>query len=228
MKNNKILLVDDEQDILELLEYNLVKQDFGIVKCDNGEDALSVSRDQSIDLILLDLMLPGISGIDVCRILKNDEITKNIPIIMITAKGEESDIIKGLEVGADDYVTKPFSISVLSARIKSILRRNSYTEKSSINSFEELSIEVNSREVYVDEKRIDLTYTEFEILRLLSSHHKWVYTRDQIIDNVHGEDYAVTDRSIDFQIVGLRKKLGSASRFIKTIRGVGYRFMIDN
>tara|TARA_X000001036_G_scaffold436823_1_gene480759 strand:- start:4685 stop:5371 length:687 start_codon:yes stop_codon:yes gene_type:complete len=228
MKNNKILLVDDEQDILELLEYNLVKQDFGIVKCDNGEDALSVSRDQSIDLILLDLMLPGISGIDVCRILKNDEITKNIPIIMITAKGEESDIIKGLEVGADDYVTKPFSISVLSARIKSILRRNSYTEKSSINSFEELSIEVNSREVYVDEKRIDLTYTEFEILRLLSSHHKWVYTRDQIIDNVHGEDYAVTDRSIDFQIVGLRKKLGSASRFIKTIRGVGYRFVIDD
>ena len=228
MKNNKILLVDDEQDILELLEYNLVKQDFGIVKCDNGEDALSVSRDQSIDLILLDLMLPGISGIDVCRILKNDEITKNIPIIMITAKGEESDIIKGLEVGADDYVTKPFSISVLSARIKSILRRNSYTEKSSINSFEELSIEVNSREVYVDEKRIDLTYTEFEILRLLSSHNKWVYTRDQIIDNVHGEDYAVTDRSIDFQIVGLRKKLGSASRFIKTIRGVGYRFVIDD
>ena len=228
MKNNKILLVDDEQDILELLEYNLVKQDFGIVKCNNGEDALSVSRDQSIDLILLDLMLPGISGIDVCRILKNDEITKNIPIIMITAKGEESDIIKGLEVGADDYVTKPFSISVLSARIKSILRRNSYTEKSSINSFEELSIEVNSREVYVDEKRIDLTYTEFEILRLLSSHHKWVYTRDQIIDNVHGEDYAVTDRSIDFQIVGLRKKLGSASRFIKTIRGVGYRFVIDD
>ena len=228
MKNNKILLVDDEQDILELLEYNLVKQDFDIVKCDNGEDALSVSRDQDIDLILLDLMLPGISGIDVCRILKNDEITKNIPIIMITAKGEESDIIKGLEVGADDYVTKPFSISVLTARIKSILRRNSYTEKSSINSFEELSIEVNSREVYVDKKRIDLTYTEFEILRLLSSHHKWVYTRDQIIDNVHGEDYAVTDRSIDFQIVGLRKKLGSASRFIKTIRGVGYRFVIDD
>ena len=141
---------------------------------------------------------------------------------------KRQDIIKGLEVGADDYVTKPFSISVLTARIKSILRRNSYTEKSSINSFEELSIEVNSREVYVDKKRIDLTYTEFEILRLLSSHHKWVYTRDQIIDSVHGEDYAVTDRSIDFQIVGLRKKLGSASRFIKTIRGVGYRFVIDD
>ena len=172
-------------------------------------------------------MLPGINGIDVCTILKNDSDTENIPIIMLSAKGEENDIIKGLEVGADDYVTKPFSISILSARIKRLLKRNKKQTDNSSISFKELTIEVNSREVYVDNERIELTFTEFEILKLLSSHRKWVYTRDQIIDNVHGEDYAVTDRSIDFQIVGLRKKLGKASRFIKTIRGVGYRFLID-
>tara|TARA_B100002052_G_scaffold127000_1_gene116623 strand:+ start:210 stop:896 length:687 start_codon:yes stop_codon:yes gene_type:complete len=228
MKNKKILIVEDESDILELLDYNLSKNGFSTIQSMSGDDALNKARESNYDLILLDLMLPGISGIDVCRILKNDELTKNIPIIMITAKGEEADIIKGLETGADDYITKPFSISILCARINAVLRRDIADNENSKFLFDELSIEINAREVYVNNERIELTYTEFEILRLLSSHHKWVYTRDQIIDNVHGEDYAVTDRSIDFQIVGLRKKLGSASRFIKTIRGVGYRFMIDN
>lgn len=227
MEKDKILIVDDEKDISKLLDYNLKQQGYSTTIVDNGEDCLKFSRELKVDLILLDIMLPGINGIDVCTILKNDSDTENIPIIMLSAKGEENDIIRGLEVGADDYVTKPFSISILSARIKRLLKRNKKQTDNSSISFKELTIEVNSREVYVDNERIELTFTEFEILKLLSSHRKWVYTRDQIIDNVHGEDYAVTDRSIDFQIVGLRKKLGKASRFIKTIRGVGYRFLID-
>tara|TARA_A100001011_G_scaffold84503_1_gene88361 strand:- start:3598 stop:4284 length:687 start_codon:yes stop_codon:yes gene_type:complete len=227
MEKDKILIVDDEKDISKLLDYNLKQQGYSTAIVDNGEDSLKFSRELKVDLILLDIMLPGINGIDVCTILKNDSDTENIPIIMLSAKGEENDIIRGLEVGADDYVTKPFSISILSARIKRLLKRNKKQTDNSSISFKELTIEVNSREVYVNNERIELTFTEFEILKLLSSHRKWVYTRDQIIDNVHGEDYAVTDRSIDFQIVGLRKKLGKASRFIKTIRGVGYRFLID-
>ena len=227
MQKDKILIVDDEKDISKLLDYYLKQQGYSTAIVDNGEDSLKLSRELKVDLILLDIMLPGINGIDVCTILKNDSDTENIPIIMLSAKGEENDIIRGLEVGADDYVTKPFSISILSARIKRLLKRNKKQTDNSSISFKELTIEVNSREVYVDNERIELTFTEFEILKLLSSHRKWVYTRDQIIDNVHGEDYAVTDRSIDFQIVGLRKKLGKASRFIKTIRGVGYRFLID-
>ena len=227
MEKDKILIVDDDKDISKLLDYNLKQQGYSTTIVDNGEDCLKFSRELKVDLILLDIMLPGINGIDVCTILKNDSDTENIPIIMLSAKGEENDIIRGLEVGADDYVTKPFSISILSARIKRLLKRNKKQTDNSSISFKELTIEVNSREVYVDNERIELTFTEFEILKLLSSHRKWVYTRDQIIDNVHGEDYAVTDRSIDFQIVGLRKKLGKASRFIKTIRGVGYRFLID-
>mgnify|MGYP001162208521 FL=1 len=227
MQKDKILIVDDEKDISKLLDYNLKQQGYSTAIVDNGEDSLKLSRELKVDLILLDIMLPGINGIDVCTILKNDSSTENIPIIMLSAKGEEYDIVRGLEVGADDYVTKPFSISILSARIKRLLKRNKKQTDNSSISFKELTIEVNSREVYVDNERIELTFTEFEILKLLSSHRKWVYTRDQIIDNVHGEDYAVTDRSIDFQIVGLRKKLGKASRFIKTIRGVGYRFLID-
>ena len=227
MQKDKILIVDDEKDISKLLDYNLKQQGYSTAIVDNGEDSLKLSRELKVDLILLDIMLPGINGIDVCTILKNDSSTENIPIIMLSAKGEEYDIVRGLEVGADDYMTKPFSISILSARIKRLLKRNKKQTDNSSISFKELTIEVNSREVYVDNERIELTFTEFEILKLLSSHRKWVYTRDQIIDNVHGEDYAVTDRSIDFQIVGLRKKLGKASRFIKTIRGVGYRFLID-
>ena len=176
-------------------------------------------------------MLPGIDGLDICRLLKNKESTKDIPILILSAKGEESDIIKGLELGADDYVTKPFSAKVLTARIDALLRR----EKTSIESindnkmeFDELSIHAGMREVLVDNKTIDLTFTEFQILFLLASHPNWVYTRNQIIDEIRGDDYPVTDRSIDFQIVGLRKKLGTCSRFIKTVRGVGYRFLIED
>ena len=176
-------------------------------------------------------MLPGIDGFDICRLLKNKDLTRNIPILILSAKGEESDIIKGLELGADDYVTKPFSAKVLSARVNTLLRRSLANEEEAKDksiTFEELSIHPGKRNVKISNKTVDLTYTEFQILFLLASHPNWVYTRNQIIDEIRGDDYPVTDRSIDFQIVGLRKKLQSASRFIKTVRGVGYRFLIED
>jgi len=221
-----ILIVDDEEDILELVRYNLELDGFQTTCVINGEQALKKTRTEKPDLIVLDLMLPNIDGLDVCRILKNDSKTKNIPILMLTARGEEADIVRGLEIGADDYVTKPFSPKILVARVKTLLRR--YAEpvgdEEGIIRYEELSIHPGKREVKVNDRNVVLTYTEFQILFLLASHPNWVFTRNQIIDEVRGDNYPVTDRSVDFQIVGLRKKLGEAGRFIKTVRGVGYRF----
>ena len=220
---SKILVVEDEQDIRDLLVFNLQKNGFNVRAVDNGEKALSLIRTDNFDLILLDLMIPGISGFDLARILKNDDETSEVPIIMLTAKGEESDIVKGLEIGAQDYITKPFSVKVLVARINKIIN-SKITNTNSVIEYENLIINIKSREVIVEGKSIDLTFTEFEILKLLASHSKWVYTRTEIIDQVRGDNYIVTDRTIDFQIVGLRKKLGSYGKCIKTIRGVGYRF----
>jgi two-component system phosphate regulon response regulator PhoB len=170
-------------------------------------------------------MLPGIGGFDLTRILKNDKKTSKTPILMLTAKGEESDIVKGLELGADDYMTKPFSIKVLIARINKILIKSSNrSDEANVLKHNSLSINLKARDVIVEGKKIDLTFTEFEILKLLVSHSKWVYTRSEIINNIRGDDYIVTDRTIDFQIVGLRKKMGPAGKYIKTVRGVGYRF----
>ena len=220
---SKILVVEDEQDIRDLLVFNLQKNGFNVRAVDNGEKALSLIRTDNFDLILLDLMIPGISGFDLARILKNDDETSEVPIIMLTAKGEESDIVKGLEIGAQDYITKPFSVKVLVARINKIIN-SKITNTNSVIEYENLIINIKSREVIVEGKSIDLTFTEFEILKLLASHSKWVYTRTEIIDQVRGDNYIVTDRTIDFQIVGLRKKLGSYGKCIKTVRGVGYRF----
>ena len=220
---SKILVVEDEQDIRDLLVFNLQKNGFNVRAVDNGEKALSLIRTDNFDLILLDLMIPGISGFDLTRILKNDDETSEVPIIMLTAKGEESDIVKGLEIGAQDYITKPFSIKVLVARINKIIN-SKITNTNSVIEYENLIINIKSREVIVEGKSINLTFTEFEILKLLASHSKWVYTRTEIIDQVRGDNYIVTDRTIDFQIVGLRKKLGSYGKCIKTVRGVGYRF----
>jgi len=222
---SKILIVEDEQDIRNLLVFNLEKNDFNVQAVDNGEKALSLIRSNNFDLILLDLMIPGISGFDLTRILKNDDETSEVPIIMLTAKGEEHDIVKGLEIGAADYITKPFSIKVLIARVNKIIQNKNESLKSKgIIEFSDLSINIKSRDVIVEGKSINLTFTEFEILKLLASHSKWVYTRTEIIDQVRGDNYIVTDRTIDFQIVGLRKKLGSYGKCIKTVRGVGYRF----
>ena len=222
---SNILVVEDEQDIRNLLVFNLEKNDFNVQAADNGEKALSLIRSNNFDLILLDLMIPGISGFDLTRILKNDDETSEVPIIMLTAKGEEHDIVKGLEIGAADYITKPFSIKVLIARVNKIIQNKNESLKSKgIIEFSDLSINIKSRDVIVEGKSINLTFTEFEILKLLASHSKWVYTRTEIIDQVRGDNYIVTDRTIDFQIVGLRKKLGSYGKCIKTVRGVGYRF----
>ena len=224
-EKNKILIVEDEQDIRDLLIFNLQKEGFKVESADNGDSALSLIRKNNFDLILLDLMLPGIGGFDLTRILKNDKKTSKAPILMLTAKGEESDIVKGLELGADDYMTKPFSIKVLIARINKILiKSNNRSDEANVLKHNSLSINLKARNVIVEGKKIDLTFTEFEILKLLASHSKWVYTRSEIINNIRGDDYIVTDRTIDFQIVGLRKKMGPAGKYIKTVRGVGYRF----
>ena len=225
-KTFTILIIEDEPDISELIEYSLTQSGYSIIVSDNGEKGIEFARKHSPDLILLDLMLPGINGIDVCRVLKNDKDTSEVSIIMLTALGQEEDIIKGLETGADDYVTKPFSFPVLEARIQSVLRR---VKKDNIKngnvSNSGIVISSRKREVHIDGKKIeDLTFTEFQILHLLASHPGWVFTRYQIIDKIRGDNYPVTDRSVDFQIVGLRKKMGKKGKLINTIRGVGYRF----
>ena len=228
-EKNKILIVEDEQDIRDLLIFNLQKEGFKVDSVDNGDSALSLIRKSNFDLVLLDLMLPGIGGFDLVRILKNDKETLKTPILILSAKGEESDIVKGLELGADDYMTKPFSIKVLIARINKILIKSSnrYYEKD-VLKHNSLLINLKARDVIVEGKKIVLTFTEFEILKLLASHSKWVYTRNEIINNIRGDDYIVTDRTIDFQIVGLRKKMGPTGNYIKTVRGVGYRFDDDS
>lgn len=227
MKKNKILIIEDEKDIGDLLTYNFKNDGYYSTIANNGELGLELARKNKPDLILLDLMLPGIHGLDVCRIIKSDKELNKTAIIMLTALGQEENIIKGLEAGADDYITKPFSFKILLARIKSVLRREHYNNKDNekdINIFGLKIIPVN-REVKIKSKHIkNLTFTEFQILYLLASYPGWVFTRYQIINKIRGNNYPVTDRTIDFQIVGLRKKLGNAGSFIQTIRGVGYRF----
>ena len=228
MKN--ILIVDDEPDILQLLAYNLELANYSTKTFENGEDAIIYAREILPDLILLDLMLPGINGLKVCELLKKDKTTSKIPIIMLSAKGEENDIVKGLDIGADDYITKPFSPKVLIARIDAVLRRLNLTQSdtnSEVIKFKNLSIHLGKREVNLDDKKIVLTFSEFQILTLLINRPGWVFTRNMIIDALHGENYPVTDRSVDFQIVGLRKKLLHYGNYIKTVRSVGYRFL-DN
>jgi two-component system phosphate regulon response regulator PhoB len=226
MSKESVLLVDDEEDILELLEYNLRKDGYRICTAATGEAALKAVRAQPPDVILLDLMLPGLDGLEVCRILKGDARTRPIPIIMLTAKGEEADIVTGLELGADDYITKPFSPRVLSARVKAVLRRKVVepTDDKSVLKVHDLVIHPGRHEVLCKGGAVELTNTEFRILHLLARRPGWVFTRYQIINGVQGEEVAVTDRSVDVHIVSLRRKLGPCGEYIETIRGVGYRF----
>ena len=226
MANQKVLVVDDEEDILELLKFNLSREGYQVPCAASGEQAFRLVRSESPDLIVLDLMLPGIDGLEVTRCLKNDPDTKNIPIVMLTAKGEEADIVTGLELGADDYITKPFSPRVLVARVRAVLRRNvkEYKEETPVLRIHDIVIHPGRHEVLVNGKPVQLTLTEFGILNYLARRPGWVFTRSQIMDAVKGEDYFVTDRSVDVQIVGLRKKLCNAGKYIETVRGVGYRF----
>lgn len=226
MTEEKILVIEDDNDIRELIRYNLIREGYKVSESSDGEDGLSKANSASFDLILLDLMLPGINGIEICKSLKGNPRTAGIPIIMVTAKGEEADIVIGLELGADDYVAKPFGPKVLIARIKAVLRRKQISvaaETGKAIKLDNLEINPGKREVLVDGKQVDLTFTEFQIIHFLASKPGWVFTRYQIVDAVKGEDYPVTDRSVDVQIVGLRKKLGPYGKNIETIRGVGYR-----
>jgi two-component system phosphate regulon response regulator PhoB len=221
-----ILVVDDEEDIRELIQYNLAKDGYRVTCAATGEEGLSLVGSLKPDLIILDLMLPGIDGLEVCRKLKMDPAFKSIPIVMVSARGEEPDVVSGLELGADDYISKPFSPRVLLARIKSVLRRGKAgpADQQALVRLDGLVVNPVRREVHIDNELTELTNTEFKLLHFLMRQPGVVFTRDQIVDGVHGDDYPVTDRSVDVQVVGLRKKLGSYGAYIETVRGVGYRF----
>jgi two-component system phosphate regulon response regulator PhoB len=229
MAKERILVVDDEEDILELVRYNLAREGYHVAGTLSGEEALRKARTEAFDLIVLDLMLPGIDGLEVTKKLKANEKTQHIPIVMLTAKGEEADIITGLELGADDYITKPFSPRILIARVRTALRRriSRSDDDTTVIQIHDLEIHPGRRSVLADGQPIDLTYTEFQVLYILARRPGWVFTRGQIVDAVRGDDYPVTDRSVDVQIVGLRKKLGIYGKYIETVRGVGYRFRED-
>ena len=230
MKGKHILIIEDERDIADLLQFNLEQKQYSVSVARNGENGIEIAKNEKPDLVLLDLMLPGIHGLDVCRILKTKKGLEKISIIMLTALGQEENIVKGLEAGADDYISKPFSFKILLARIKSVLRRGEHqkTESEKLIIINNLKIIPRKREVSIEEKKLELTYTEFQILYLLASHPGWVFTRYQIIEKIRGNNSSVTDRSVDFQIVGLRKKIGESGRLIETIRGVGYRFKLED
>lgn len=226
MPGESVFVIEDDKDIFELIKYNLQKENYQVAGASNGEEALKAVRKRPPDLILLDLMLPGIDGIEICKILKADSNLAAIPIIMVSARGEEADIVLGLELGADDYIVKPFSPRVVTARIRSVLRRKgkARVDKEQVIELNDLLIHLGKREVSIGNKPLDLTFTEFELLYYLASRPGWVFTRYQIVNALKGEDYPVTDRSVDVQIAGLRKKLGPYGDLIETIRGVGYRF----
>jgi two-component system, OmpR family, alkaline phosphatase synthesis response regulator PhoP len=226
MGKQKILVVEDEADILQLVSYNLTREGFEVAGVSTGEEGLDEARKGCYDLLLLDLMLPGTNGLDVCRTLRREDATAGLPIIMLTARGEDIDIVTGLELGADDYVTKPFSPRVLTARIRAVLRRDKPSPEAADKPLAVHDITIDPRRFHVEVagQTVDLTATEFGVLHYLAGRPGWVFTRTQIIEAVKGDDYPVTDRSVDVQIVGLRRKLGRAGDHIETVRGIGYRF----
>lgn len=233
MARENVLVVDDEEEILELVRYNLEKEGYTVVSVTSGESALAAARTKLPDVLVLDLMLPGVDGLEVCRRLKADPRTRQIPIIMLTAKGSEADIVTGLELGAADYVTKPFSPRVLAARVKAVLRRGAEaTEDDAVVRIKDLVIHPGRHQVLVGDTPVQLTATEFRILLFLARRPGWVFTRQQIVDAAQGDDVYVTDRyvtdrSVDVHIVSLRRKLGACGAYIQTVRGVGYRLQDD-
>ena len=226
MSRQSVLVVEDEEDIMEVIRFNLEKEGYEVNQALSGEKALQVIENNLPSLVLLDLMLPGINGLDLCRIFKQNDRTKAIPVIMLTAKSEDADIVAGLEMGAEDYITKPFSPRVLLARVRTVLRRreSGVKDDSSVIQVEGMQIHPGRHEVTMGDNVVDLTPSEFRILHYLARRPGWVYSRDQIIDAIRGHGYVVTDRAIDVQVVGLRKKLGDYGKLIETVRGIGYRF----
>ena len=226
MAKQNILVVDDEEDLLELVQYNLSREGYLVSGVTTGEEAITRAQQELPDLMILDLMLPSVDGLEVCRQLKADERTQDMPILMLTAKTEEADVVTGLELGADDYMTKPFSPRVLLARVKAVLRRNvkATEEDAAAIRIHDLVIDSAKHEARLAGEPLELTYTEFALLELLARRPGRVFTRSHIVDAIKGSDYPVTERSVDVQVAGLRKKLGPSSDYIQTVRGVGYRF----
>ena len=225
MKNTKIAVIEDEADILEVIEYSLSKEGFRVCTALDGEEGLDLVKKELPDLVVLDLMLPGLDGIEICRKLKSDSATRSISIIMVTAKGEESDIVLGLGIGADDYVVKPFSPRELTARVKSVLRRGGLREEvGAVIKRDRLVLDINRHEVRLEGKKIVLTAMEFKLLHFLASHPGSVFTREGLLTHVSSEDTFIIDRNIDVHIRSIRKKLEKHRDLIETINRVGYRF----
>jgi len=220
-----ILIIEDDSDIQELLSVAMDREGWHLVPAKTGEQGLDLLKKEKINCILLDIMLPGMDGLKVLKKIKETEQCKSIPVILTTARGEESDIVTGLELGADDYVVKPYSPKVLIARVRAALRRQEEggTEKTSWQQGK-LRLDAVRHEAFCDDKSLDLFATEFSLLQHFISHPDMAFSRDQLIAAIRGPGYPVTDRSVDVQILGLRKKLGEAGNMIETIRGVGYRF----
>ena len=225
-----IFVVEDEEDILDLIRHHLAKEGYAVATATNGMEAVKAILRKPPDLVLLDLMLPGLDGLEVCRMLKKDAKSAEVPILMVTAKDEESDVVTGLELGADDYIVKPFRMKELIARVRAALRRRRLPlpDENAVIQVRDLEIHPGRHEVKVGGEPVEMTVTELRILHLLAGRPGWVMTRDQIVDAVRGEDYAVTDRVVDFQIVGIRRKLGTRADYIETVRGVGYRFRSED
>ncbi|MCK4396889.1 response regulator [candidate division WOR-3 bacterium] len=223
--NKFIAIVDDEPDILELVSIHLKKSNFNPKGFQNAKSLIKFLKKQIPDLIILDLMLPDADGFEVCKYLKKEDSFSHIPIIMLTAKGEEIDKVLGLELGADDYVTKPFSPKELVARVKAVLRRKKQKEESQkIEISDILVIDKQKYEVFVEDKKVELTPTEFRILSFLSSKKGWIFSRDKILDYLWGDEKIILDRTVDVHINHLREKLGKAGKLIKNVRGLGYKF----
>lgn len=224
MSKGKILIVEDDRDIAEMVEYNLREEGYETISAFNGEDGVKLAKKESPDLIILDIMLPIIDGFEVCRMVKREQVTADIPVIILSAKSRETDKIVGLELGADDYVTKPFSPRELIARIRAILRRGRALTFGSCLERGDIVIDSAKHKVKVLEKEIVLTFTEFKLLEFLARRPGMVFSRDQILDGVIGDDALVCDRTVDAHVKSLRRKLGKDKDYIETVRGAGYRF----
>ena len=226
MPKSKILIIEDEPDIAETITYNLQREGYKTLSCRDGEAGLSRVRTDNPDLVILDLMLPGMDGLEVCRQVKSDPVTRSTPIIMLTAKSEEPDVLLGLEIGADDYIAKPFSTRELIARIKVVLRRGQRDENDTPDRVVRgaLTVDLTRYEAKIDDQPITLTPTEMRLLHFLASHAGRAFSRAQLLSRVIAEDAFVTDRNIDVHVRALRQKLNEHSALIETVRGVGYRF----
>jgi two-component system phosphate regulon response regulator PhoB len=224
--SHSILVVEDEEDIQRLVAFNLLKAGFHVICADDGRMGLEKLGQEKVDLVVLDRMMPEMDGIEMCRKMRETPAYKDCFVLMLTAKGEDEDVVEGLGAGADDYLPKPFSPKVLIARINALLRRSSVEASNEFLVFPEFNLQISPHnyDVTCEGRKIGLTKTEFHILLLLAQKPGWVFSRQQIIDDIRGFDYALTDRAIDVQVSGLRKKLGTASGCIETVRGVGYRF----